>query len=368
MAKSIMSRKEGIVTGTGGASELLQAGFTQRALTSLVAQYHGSEFAGQARQYIHDSAVSAAPMLTNGSHDATSYPLDRLSNGIAMLTTREHMGRGFNATEAAELSAAASGLRLSIDLNRRNQFGGLWYYVYPEWSYLDGMYSLAPFYTYYSLSQSKHANATAIADVRKQMDLLWQHNRNASSGLLVHGYDASRSAVWANPVTGASPIVWGRSLGWYTMALVDTVELISSNKHSSDVAGPLAADLRAKFRELAPAIIAAADSHSGAWWQVVDQPGREKNYIESSGSAMFSYALLKGARLGLLKTGAAKARAVGLKAQKYLTDTFVVRNGDGTLGWNGTVAVCSLNSTATYEVSLASRIELGADKRLAFEY
>lgn len=346
MADSIMARKQGIMTGAGGSSELLQAGFTQRALTSLIEVYHGTRAAARAQEYIRDSAVSTAPFLSNASYQALSYPLDRLSNGIAMLTTPSA-----NATEAAELKAAALALRQSINVNRRNQFGGLWYYVYPEWSYLDGMYSLAPFYTFYSLTQESTVNTTALSDMQKQMDLLWQHNRNQTSGLLVHGYDASRTAVWANPVTGASPIVWGRSLGWFAMSLVDTLDVIKSNKAKSDAAEKQAADLLAMFRDLAPAIMAAADPKTGAWWQVVDQPNREKNYIESSGSAMFAYSLMKGARMGLLDSGASKARTIGLKAQKYLTDTFVVKNGDGTLSWNGTVAVCSLNSTAAYEVS-----------------
>jgi unsaturated rhamnogalacturonyl hydrolase len=36
------------------------------------------------------------------------------------------------------------------------------------------------------------------------------------------------------------------------------------------------------------------------YYQVVDQPGREGNYLETSGSCMIAYAMLKGARLGVL--------------------------------------------------------------------
>ena len=36
------------------------------------------------------------------------------------------------------------------------------------------------------------------------------------------------------------------------------------------------------------------------YWQVVDQAGREGNYLESSGSSMIAYAMLKGARLQVL--------------------------------------------------------------------
>ena len=36
------------------------------------------------------------------------------------------------------------------------------------------------------------------------------------------------------------------------------------------------------------------------FWQVVDQKNRKGNYLETSGSAMIAYAMMKGARLGLV--------------------------------------------------------------------
>lgn len=216
------------------------------------------------------------------------------------------------------------------------------------------MYSLAPFYTLYTTTagaQDSDADAAkALDDMNHQLGLLWAHTRNASTGLLVHGYDDSRTAVWADPATGASPHVWGRSLGWFAMALVDTLELLPQS------ACKVRDSLLTMYRDLATAVVAAADPQTGGWWQVLDRPGAEKNYIESSGTAMFTYALLKGARLGYLADDsvAATASSIGARAQKYLSDTFVVRNANGTLGYNGTVAVCSLNSSASYEVSQAS--------------
>lgn len=354
MATSIMSRSQGIMTGTGGSSELLQAGITQKAFTALAAQYADADadIAARVRAYVLSSAASVAPYVANASYDALSYPMDRLSNGNALLT----LSAGANATETAALRAAAEDLRQSIDLNRRNNESGLWYYTYPEWSYLDGMYSLAPYYSLYTLeaagNDSSSLNTTALDDMLLQLDLLWAHTRNATSGLLVHGYDESRTAVWADPATGASPHVWGRSLGWLSMALVDTLELLVSYKKAVGCAAlsPYTSRVRELFTALAPALAAAVDPATGAWWQVMDRPGDAGNYVESSGSAMFAYALLKGARLGYLAGVVDDAAAIGVRAQAYLTDTFVVDNGNGTLGYNGTVAVCSLNSNATYEV------------------
>lgn len=389
MASSLMSRRDGIMTGAGGSSEPLQAGFTQKAFAALLAQYphDDDDVHVHARAYIQASVDSVVPYLSNATEDALAYPLDRLSNGNALISLLAGGRAPPNGT--APYEEALGALRRSIDLNRRDPGeGGMWYYTYPEWSYLDGMYSLAPFYSLYTVSApaAPHGgssnsngssngtqpagaalNQTALADMAFQVDLMWQHCLNASSGLLVHGYDASLTASWADPVTGASPHVWGRSLGWYLMALVDTLEILRVGSYASagGEAAPPPAEVVAvedglleKFRSLAAAVVRAADPATGGWWQVMDMPGREGNYIESSGSAMFAYALFKGHRLGYLEghdnvtaAAAAAAPAVAARAYGYLTDAFVVRNANGTLGYNGTVAVCSLNSAASYEVS-----------------
>ena len=54
------------------------------------------------------------------------------------------------------------------------------------------------------------------------------------------------------------------------------------------------------FREAIDGILLYQDAETKMFWQVPNFPGREGNYIETSGSAMVAYALLKGARLGVL--------------------------------------------------------------------
>ncbi|KAG8165933.1 hypothetical protein KVR01_004485 [Diaporthe batatas] len=349
MASSLIARNDGIMTGEGGSSEPLQAGFTQKAFTALLDLYPGNE---KIKGYIAASVDSVLPYLSNATEDALSYPLDRLSNGNAMLSLSQR-----SDAQTSSYISGLEALRLSIDLNRRNQEEGLWYYTYPYWSYLDGMYSLAPFYTLYTVTSDNATtlNTTALDDMAHQINLLWDHCLDENSGLLVHGYDASGTAVWADPVTGASPHVWGRSLGWYVMALVDTLEVIQDQPQTCQYREPLLQ----KFQSLADAVIRAVDSDTGGWWQVLDQPGREGNYIESSGSAMFTYALLKGARLGYYKPGNTSAVSIEVakRAYNYLSESFVVYEGDGTLGYNGTVAVCSLNSTASYEYYVSQPIK-----------
>ena len=102
------------------------------------------------------------------------------------------------------------------------------------------------------------------------------------------------STVWADPDRGHSPEIWDRALGWYAMALVDVLSIIPTS-HPGNAA------ILTILRMLAPRIAAAADPTSGVWWLVMTQPGRAKNYFESSGSAMFVYALLKAVRVGYVQ-------------------------------------------------------------------
>ena len=71
-------------------------------------------------------------------------------------------------------------------------------------------------------------NQTAWAVIALQFDLI--HNRMLTGeGLLVHSYDESKKAVWADPTTGAAPNVWGRALEWYFMVLLEVLEIYPQN-------------------------------------------------------------------------------------------------------------------------------------------
>lgn len=292
--------------------------------------------------------------IQNASADI-AYPLDRLSLGSPLLQSYEATG---NATALGGVDA----LYKSIGLQPTNANGGLWYYTYQNLSYLDGMWSFAPFKTRYTLLLDPSNLATTIDEVALQLDLLWEHCYDNSSGLLFHGYDATKDRIWANSVTGASHVVWGRALGWYFMALVNTLELLHASHQSSQWKR-----LHSHFVSLSEAVVRAADQETGVWWQVMTAPDQAGNYHESSSAAMFVYTLLKGSRLGYLDSDDdtfstnpntpsyrrdASAVATATKAYRYIIDNFVIRETNGTLSYNNTVSVCSLNSTGTYEVSL----------------
>lgn len=348
MVLSIIARQQGIMANNTTPGSALQAGIVQKAFTAYNT-YYGRH--AQIQEYIDHSTMSAARYMASTIDDVKDWPLDRFSNANAMLSGSD-----------PAYDNALDALRTSLRLNQRNNENGLWYWEsYPEWSYLDGMYSLGPFAVLDSRLTGQGVNATvtwtrigtrnsaAMEDMHLQFRLLWDHCYNSTTGLLVHGYDASRKASWASRTNGASAVVWGRSLGWFMMALVDTLEVLYG---AAGPAVPGSEPLLGMYQRLAVSVMGYADKNSRGWYQVVDMAGRDGNYIESSATAMFSYALLKGSRLRYLEpSDITAAREAGRAAHLLLARDFVTTEPDGTLGFNGTVSVCSLNSSATYDVS-----------------
>ncbi|KAI1337854.1 cell wall glycosyl hydrolase YteR [Xylariaceae sp. FL0016] len=238
--------------------------------------------------------------------------------------------------------AAAGVIRDQLSRHPRTPSGGFWHRdpTYPNQMWLDGIFMANTFYaTWTSLFDAD--NVTAWDDIILQYDNIEAHCRNATTGLLVHGYDESKVAVWADPVTGAAPLVWDRAVGWYFLTLLEVIQ-IWPQSHSGY------AKVKEYFVTLAAALKTSQDA-TGGWWLIMSDPypGMEGNYIESSATAMFTYGWLKGMKLGLLAEDEYLASAQ--RAYDYMVDEFVVDNRNGTISWEGTVSVGSLSSNGTYE-------------------
>ncbi|MBQ7305161.1 MAG: glycoside hydrolase family 88 protein, partial [Clostridia bacterium] len=159
----------------------------------------------------------------------------------------------------------------------------------------------------------KHFGQGDYSDVVGQLRIVRQHMFDEQKRLYYHGYDASRTVFWADKETGLSQNFWLRAMGWFAIALVDLAEILPEGSEKAEVAALLS--------EMMAGVSTYADEETGMYWQVVDQPDREGNYLETSGSSMMAYAMLKGARLGVL---AKEYAAKGLKTfdgivNKYLT-------------------------------------------------
>jgi unsaturated rhamnogalacturonyl hydrolase len=183
---------------------------------------------------------------------------------------------------------AAQTLRNQISWQPRNKAGGFWHKLkYPSQMWLDGLYMVEPFYAEYALINKQPGD---FNDIINQFVWMEKYSRDAKTGLLYHGWDESKLQKWANPKTGLSPEFWSRSMGWYMMALVDVLDFIPKTH-------PRRIELINILNRLSTALVKFQDPKAGVWWQVTDKPHKEKNYLESSGTAMFVFSLAKALRL-----------------------------------------------------------------------
>ena len=207
---------------------------------------------------------------------------------------------------------AAGRLRQQLEVQPRTYEGNFWHKaIYPNQVWLDGIYMAQPFLATYETV----FGSGDCSDTVRQLQTVRARMYSPEKGLYFHGYDASKTAFWADKETGCSKNFWLRSIGWFSVALADLMEILPEGQQR-DALIPI-------FTELMENLRAYADEETGMYWQVPDQPGREGNYLETSGSAMLSYAMLKGARLGILP---AWARELGDKTfhgilNKYLSFT-----------------------------------------------
>jgi unsaturated rhamnogalacturonyl hydrolase len=228
---------------------------------------------------------------------------------------------------------AATTLRNQISWQPRNKAGGFWHKLkYPSQMWLDGLYMVEPFYAEYALV---HKQPLDFNDIINQFVWMEKYSRDAKTGLLYHGWDESRLQKWANPKTGLSPEFWSRSMGWYMMALVDVLDFIPKEH-------PRRMELINIFNRLSTAIVNYQDAESGVWWQVTDKAKKDKNYLESSGTAMFVFALAKGVRMKYLPS---TFNAPLKKAYNGMIKEFVRLDANGKYHFNQAVAGAGLGGT-----------------------
>lgn len=176
----------------------------------------------------------------------------------------------------------------------RTQSGNFWHkLIYPNQIWLDGLYMVQPFYTEYEM---KFNGAKNYKDVYNQFKNVVELIKDDETGLYYHGYDETREQDWSDNETGLSKNFWTRSIGWFSMALVDTIEKMS------DMFFFEREQLIGYLKDLAESVIKYMDSETSLFYQVTDKGNQEGNYLETSGTCAIAYSLMKGARLGYLPT------------------------------------------------------------------
>ena len=274
-----------------------------------------------------DYALAYADTMVNDDgtikkYKLEDYSLDRVNSG-------KFLFRIYEETKDPKYRKALDLLRSQFDGQPRNDDGGFWHKkVYPHQMWLDGVYMGTPF-----LAEYAHRNnqPESYQEVIRQIKLAARHTYDPVTGLFRHACDVSRQEKWSDPVTGQSQHCWGRALGWYAMAIVDDLEFIPKHEEGRD-------SVLVILNTVAKAIKRYQNAE-GLWYQVMDRSGDDGNYLESSCSAMFVYALLKAVRLGFLdRSYLSTAR----KGYEGILRIFMREDADGTVSITRACAVAGL--------------------------
>ena len=261
------------------------------------------------------------------AYDMRAYSLNNILIGRELLLL-------YGVTLQEKYRRAAETLRQQIATQPRTTSGGLWHSKStPNLMLLDDQFMVAPFYAEYAATLHEPQD---LDDLVRQFTLLEQHTYDPVTGLMYHGWDESRTMPWANKSTGASPSLWARGMGWYLMALVDSLPYLSERD-------PHRARLLAILHRACAAVAQAQDPQSGLWYQILDKPGAKDNYIESSSVLMFTYAFAKAARLGYLP---GRYAAIATRAWQAIGTRFVLSPPSGQVEIAGTVSHVALGATA----------------------
>ncbi|MCR4822829.1 MAG: glycoside hydrolase family 88 protein [Treponema sp.] len=213
----------------------------------------------------------------------------------------------------------------------RTKEGNFWHKaIYPHQVWLDGLYMGQPFYMEYDATFNGGKNKD---DVYNQFFNVEKIMKNPDDGLYYHCFDSSKSAFWCDKETGLCQNYWLRALGWFSMAMLDTLN------HAPDRESENWKHLKQMFINLQDAMLKVQDKESGMWYQLPSLPNVEGNYLETSGTAIFAYSLLKGLRTGILSDE--KYKSAGLKAFEGICKKYL-KTDDGKLSLGGICLVAGL--------------------------
>jgi rhamnogalacturonyl hydrolase YesR len=203
--------------------------------------------------------------------------LDNFLPGYAILFMYERTG-------LEKYRIAATRIRDGFRDYPRNSDGGFWH---SDWAkhqmWVDGVFMGQMFLARYGRMVGDRDDA--FGEVVRQMQLALQHCRKPN-GLLLHGWDESRTASWADKKTGLAAEVWSEGLGWYAVLLADVFDYLPRDHPDRE-------RLLAALRDLCHGLKEVQDQRTGMWCQVVDKPDVPGNWNETSGTGMFLYLIKK---------------------------------------------------------------------------
>lgn len=248
------------------------------------------------------------------SEDGTIRTFDPMKHTLDDINESRVLFPLYEMTGKEKYKKAAEITKQALDIQPRTAEGSFWHKkIYPNQVWLDGIYMAQVFAAMYQ----KHLGDQDYSDILQQINTVRARMFDEEKKLYYHGYDCSREVFWADKETGLSQSFWLRAMGWFAAALTDLIDILPD--------GPEHNRLCELLLEMMDGVSSYMDQETGLYWQVVDQGGRAGNYLETSGSCMIAYAMLKGSRLQALPQ---KYAALGQKTFRGIVEKYLAFEGD----------------------------------------
>ena len=282
--------------------------------------------------------------MINDKGEIRSYKLEDYN--LDQIRTGHFVARMYEKYPEAKNLLAMQTLMKQLDKQPRTKEGVYWHkaiYAYQVW--LDGIFMGLPYrcLTARNLLSAKKAKKI-YDDAVDQISKTYERTLDPKTGLNRHAWDETHEMFWADKETGLSQHCWGRAQGWYTMALIELLDAMPEDyERRGEVIELLRKDL--------DAVIKWQDKETGLWYQVMDQPGRKGNYLESTCSSMFAYVLMKATNKGYLGD---KYFLAGKKAYQGILKNFIRVNADKTISLTNCCAVAGLGPGMSEHVKEAA--------------
>ena len=257
------------------------------------------------------------------TYSPENFNLDNIAPGRTLFTL-------YDLTGKEKYRRALDTIRSQLDNHPRTADNSFWHKdIYVQQVWLDGLFMAQPFYMEY---EARYNGCKGCHDSYQQFLTVEKRMKDPKTGLYFHGYDSTKKIFWADPETGLSQNFWLRAIGWFTLALTDTMERMPASMAEEKK------NLQRILKDLIDALL-PWQHESGMFYQVVNRPDVEGNYLETSGTMLIACGILKGVRLGLLPE---EYRKYGEKAFYGTTDHYLTATEDGELKLGGICLVAGL--------------------------
>jgi len=314
LANSEMERR-GDSLSYGGWDEVNQNASKWTYTTGLLMQSMDDVSAVTGNTIFADYAARTMDSYLGGNGLIHTYEPEKFN--IDHINSGKMLQRLYAKNNDPEYRAAIDTLAAQLVDHPRTSEGAFWHKQrYPWQLWLDGVYMGMPFWAGIGVMEGDDHK---VEEAAREFSIARSHLRDPDTGLYYHAWDEAKEQIWADPETGRSKYVWARGLGWYAMALVDILDVIPTD--NAEIRAPLLAIIP----ELADSLIQTQDA-TGVWYQIMDKPGEPGNYLEASGSSMFTYFLAKAINKGYLPETYTEAAQ---KAYTGLVNEFVTVYADG---------------------------------------